>query len=112
MSLDCTRNRQIASLLPPAFRDLPFPISLLTDSLIYIIYSGRGRGLAERRKAGVLRHFELITAEEKINSAFEAIQTHIKIIGLPPEKRGQVIKSFSSEKNVFTVTEENKNIIQ
>ena len=63
-------------------------------------------------KAGILRPFELITAEEKINSAFKAIQIHIKIIGLPPEKCGQVIKSFSSEKNVFAVTGENKNIIQ
>ena len=64
----------------------------------------------------VLRYSEppnapLITAEEKINSAFEAIKTQFKITGLPPEKRGQVIKSSSSEKNVFAVTGENKNII-
>ena len=38
-------------------------------------------------------------------------QTQIKITGLPPEKRGQVIKSFLSEKNAFAVTGENKNII-
>ena len=49
--------------------------------------------------------------EEKINSAFAAIKTKIKITGLPPEKREQVIKSFSSEQNVFAVTGENKNII-
>ena len=71
-----------------------------------------GAWTGSERKAGVLRPFELITAEEKINSTFEAIQTHVKIIELPPEKRGQVIKSFSSEKNVFAVTGENKNIIQ
>ena len=40
MSLDCTRNRQIVSLLSPAFRDLMFPISLLTDSLIILFIVG------------------------------------------------------------------------
>ena len=58
-----------------------------------------------------MRPFELIEAEEKINSAFEAIKTQIKMTGPPPEKRGQMIKSFSSEKNVFAVTGENKHII-
>ena len=71
-----------------------------------------GAWTRSERKAGVLRPFELITAEEKIDSAFEAIQKKIKIIGLPPEKWGQMIKSFSSEKNVFAVMGENKNIIQ
>ena len=40
-------KRQIASLLSPAFRELPFSISLLTDSLVYIIHSGGGRRLAK-----------------------------------------------------------------
>ena len=31
-SLECTRKRQITSLLSHAFRDLPFSISLLTDT--------------------------------------------------------------------------------
>ena len=31
-SLECTRKRQNASLLSHAFRDLPFSISLLTDT--------------------------------------------------------------------------------
>ena len=35
------------------------------------------------------------------NSTFEAIKTQIKIMGLLSEKRGQVIKSLSEEKNVF-----------
>ena len=96
---------------------------------------------AESRR---LRPFELIAADEKINSSFEvgfpagafrlflsllpgrrndeprsacgggyvrSNQTQIKITGLPPEKRGQVIKSYPSEKNAFAVTGENKNII-
>ena len=35
-SLECTKKRQIASLLSHAFRDLPFSIALLTDSLVYL----------------------------------------------------------------------------
>ena len=31
-SLECTRKRQIGSLLSHAFRDLPFSISVLTDT--------------------------------------------------------------------------------
>ena len=71
-------------------------------------------GSVNRKRAenGCFKIFKLITAEQKSNSAFEAIQTQIKITGLPPEKRGQVIKSFWSEQNVFAVTEENKDMIQ
>ena len=34
--MDCTRRRQTASLLSHAFCDLPFSISMLTDSLVYL----------------------------------------------------------------------------
>ena len=42
-----------------------------------------------------------MTEEERLDSAFQAIKTHVKITGLLPEKHRQVFKSLSEEIQMF-----------